>query len=213
MPQIQPVTPDNESPGIEDQAPPITPDMSHEQYTGIKSGVGFVRMVPWPPAPEQWVGMRALSRGELEQAFMTALEFSSKFKRGEDQTVLTKAREDSILWYALRNRVAIEQPDGSLRQVVDKPQEHLFTSPDDFRRCVDDEQAKKLLALYDEHCQTTTPLTRAQSLLRDQEYEVLTRQLKKKPDAIELTACLLTDVLAYLNFLLERVPSSAEPAI
>jgi len=195
----------------DDALVPLSQPMADEKYLGIKSGIGFLRMIPWPAAPEQWVGIRALSRGEQQKAYLSACAEADRQKRPHDEAYRKQLLEDNLLWYALRNKVALEQKDGDLRTVVNKPEDHLFSSPDDFRRCVDEEQFLKLLTLYGEHCHLVTPLSRAQELVRDQEFETLFRQLKKKPDAIELTGWLLGDVLAVVSFLLERAQISKEP--
>lgn len=182
--------------------------LTAEQYAGIKAGVGLIRMVPWPADPSQWVGMRALSRSEEEEAYLLACQHAKQKGQPSDTELLTAARQDMTLWLALRNVVEVET-DGVRRRVADVPGATLFTSPDHFRSSVTAEQAKKLRGVHEELCQTVTPLSRAQAFLQDREFEALARDLKKKAELIELSDCLLTDVMGFIRFLLERADLSA----
>ena len=190
----------------DEPATPMREVLTTEQYVGIKQGVGLIRPIPWPPCPEQYVGIRSLSLQETERTYLAATEHARQSKRPDSDLEFRSISIKRIrLWHALRKVVWLEQKDGSLKQIENKPAEHLFTSPDHFRESITEMQFDKLLVYYDEHERLTVPLTRAQRLAEDQQLADLARSLKKKPESIELNELLLSDVLGLISYLLAKV--------
>jgi len=185
--------------------------LTDEQFTSLKLGIGYVRLVAWPPAPEQYVGLRVLSRTEADLAYLNACQYVRDKGREGDEKLLVKAERDETLYLALRKVVEVEDEQGARRRVLDEPASTLFTSPSHLRDSIDESGIAKLASHYDELSRQTTPLTRAQRLAQAKEYEALARDLKKKASATDLDEVLLADVMEFIHFLLERVDLSAQP--
>ncbi len=200
------IRPIERAPQPSESGNPVEAELTPEQYVGIKMGVGYIRPIPWPAQPDQYVGVRSLSLYEIDKVYLAAADHTRQSNRPDTDREFRQVAEQRIsLWYALRNVVWLEQSDGTLKQVRDKPLEPLFSTPQHLRESLDQAQFDKLCTLYDEHRKLSVPLSRIQQLASDQEFDALVRTLKKKPDAMELNELLLHDVLGLISFLLARV--------
>lgn len=180
----------------------------------LKLGAQRYEWFPWPDCPQQtWVPIRTCTIPEIADAEIRAHKRCELAGRPGDDDIYTREYRLHLLSCAILDGYATETglaSDGTIQldKHLSDVDGHLFSDARHLENSISGQEAfDQLFSAYLTVSKTSAPLSTLQMLGREKMYLELLQALKKKPGPIDWTEFSSQDLMGFVTFLVDAIPS------